>query len=270
MDHQVLTQDWKYPGEVPGTVEITNGKTVPQRRGEAGCQIGEDEWFVKGVPVGRTRANTEVPNCCLPPPNPNFLSADVIPFFPDGDYLTSVPMAFVPGMCRVMHLLLPGSGVGPVGEDGWNILISHQIDEITTRYVVVWRLATTTESVALRMYSPDYLSSDFAPTMNWTNVAIGLTNYQIATSAGTVEDIDTPVVSNSISNSSLTVAALAYLPDPLGISYPTALNPMQSGGLASARYLLAYQPMQYIGDTDSFNLVPEDPCNMTVACYLIA
>lgn len=65
MDAQTPKEDWQYPGEVPDTLVIIRGDNPAAPPGNAGCQIGETEWFVKGIPAGVTRDDVEVPLCCI-------------------------------------------------------------------------------------------------------------------------------------------------------------------------------------------------------------
>lgn len=71
MDRQIPPEEWGYPGELPGFTTY-NGNANPGLLGKAGCYLGEQSWWVEGVPAGITRDDIEIPECCLPlePSNP--------------------------------------------------------------------------------------------------------------------------------------------------------------------------------------------------------
>lgn len=83
MDQQVLKADWKYPGELPGSIKVTDGLNPLAPAGVDGCQIGLDSWFANGIPVGITIDDVVIPECCLPPTFPVVGTSRVPEGFPD-------------------------------------------------------------------------------------------------------------------------------------------------------------------------------------------
>lgn len=68
MDSNDPDENWKYPGEKPGAFTFNNGVNPHFSPGIEGCQIGKDEWFAQGVPVGQILHAGDIPECCRPAP----------------------------------------------------------------------------------------------------------------------------------------------------------------------------------------------------------
>lgn len=64
MDGQVLTDDWGFPGEMPGNFRFNNGANPHGAQGNKGCYIGDPLWWAEGVPAGQVLNPDDIPVCC--------------------------------------------------------------------------------------------------------------------------------------------------------------------------------------------------------------
>lgn len=137
MDRQIPTEEWAFPGELPGEFTFNDGSNPRGSVGKEGCMIGEPEWFAEGIPPGITIDDVPIPECCFPHDVPTFDHSITALGNP-----TVFQLLAVPDISQIVVLFATFEGsltVPPTPPPGWNVLYSQALTGHNCWVYCCWR-----------------------------------------------------------------------------------------------------------------------------------